>query len=534
LILSTKHPILIADQWVPSAGGEAFQAFNPNTGEALPDQFPVSTWSDCELILEQAARAFDQLRQTPSEILAIFCERYAELLEQHGDELAALAHLETALPVAPRLRNVELPRTINQLKHAAAAIRDESWRLATIDTQLGLRSELAAVGPVVTIGPNNFPFAFNGAAGGDFVAAIAAGNPVIVKAHPSHPGTTLRLTQLALSASQSAGLPIGSIQMLYRLSKSDGLRLVSDRRVAATGFTGGRSSGLALKQACDAAGKLIYLEMSSINPVVLLPGAIAERPQDLQNEFCTSCLMGAGQFCTNPGFVLMVDSPAAQQIVTAIAGQFSQAPAGALLSAGGLQALANSVQQLRNHGAKCLAGGEPAVGQPGFRFQNTLLTITGSQFLSSPEVFQTEMFGAASLVVLAQDLAQLIAILGQLEGNLTGTIYAAKDGSDDDVFRQVATALRPKVGRLIQDKMPTGVAVSAAMNHGGPYPSTGHPGFTAVGIPASLRRFAALHCYDQVRDDRLPVTLRNQNPNGRMWRCIDGQWTQHNVPNSAT
>lgn len=532
--MANTNPILIADLWQSSASADTFQASNPQTGERLPERFPISNWHDCELMLNVAAKAFEQLNELSPQVIATFLEQYAEGLEQHRDELAALAHLETALPLQPRLRDVELPRTIQQLRQAAVAVREGSWRLPTIDTKLNIRSEYSSLGPVVTIGPNNFPFAFNGASGGDFVAAIAAGNPVIIKAHPSHPQTTQRLTQLALAASQSAGLPVGSIQMLYRLAKADGLRLVSDHRVAATGFTGGRESGMALKQACDAAGKLIYLEMSSINPVVLLPGAIRDRAAELTAEFCTSCLMGAGQFCTNPGLVLMVDSPDSRGLLAAMANHFQQAPAGTLLSSSGLKSLESSVAKVIAQGADCLAGGKAATSQPGFRFENTLLSVSAKHFLQASQTFQTEMFGAASLVVLAATFDELISVLNRLEGNLTGTIYASTTGSDDAAYVAIARALRPRVGRLIQNKMPTGVAVSPAMNHGGPYPSTGHPGFTAVGIPAAIRRFAALHCYDQVSDERLPWSLRNRNPQERMWRFIDGVWTQQDVKVTAT
>ncbi len=532
--MAISNPILIADRWQASTGDATFQAYNPNTGEALPDLFPISTWQDCERILDAAASAFEQLRLLDPLSIAKFFELYADSLEQHREELAALAHLETALPLQPRLRDVELPRTYQQLRQAAKAVREGSWRLPTIDTQLNIRSEYASLGPVVTIGPNNFPFAFNGAAGGDFAAAIAAGNPVIIKAHPSHPATTQRLTQLALAASQTAELPEGTIQLIYRLPKADGLKLVSDHRVAATGFTGGRESGIALKQACDVAGKLIYLEMSSINPVVMLPGEIRDRATELTAEFCTSCLMGAGQFCTNPGLVLVIDAPESRAFIGAIAEHLKQAPAGPLLSASGLKSLASSVASLITNGANCLTGGKIATEYPGFRFENTLLSISGNQFLQAPRTYQTEMFGAASLMVIAENLDELVTVLKSLEGNLTGTIYASKTGSDDDAFSAVAGALRTRVGRLIQNKMPTGVAVSPAMNHGGPYPSTGHPGFTAVGIPAAIRRFAALHCYDQVDDKRLPTSLRNKNPNDLMWRSIDGIWTQQDVKATST
>src|ERR1039458_1535460 len=179
-----------------------------------------------------------------------------------------------------------------------------------------------------------------------------------------------------------------------------------------------------------------------------------------------------------------------------------------------------------------LANRLPASGPPpaGDRFANTLLRVGGEQFLSSPEQLQTEAFGNASLVVIVPDAAAAAKVLAHLEGNLTGSIYSDTRGSDDELYAQLAPLLRSRVGRFLNDKMPTGVAVTAAMNHGGPFPATGHPGFTAVGIPASLRRFAMLQCFDNVRPLRLPAALQNKNLNGKMWRLIDGAWSQWDVP----
>ena len=183
---------------------------------------------------------------------------------------------------------------------------------------------------------------------------------------------------------------------------------------------------------------------------------------------------------------------------------------------------------MRQHGAEIVVGGrERAEG--GYSFDNTLLRVDGATFLKSPQALQTEAFGPVSLVVVARDVDQILDILDHVEGNLTGTIYSNRQGSDDALYDRIEPALRARVGRLLNDKMPTGVAVSPAMNHGGPFPATGHPGFTAVGIPASLRRFGMLQCYDNVRPSRLPLALRDKNPNGRMWRLVDGSWNQGDV-----
>ncbi|BBO33740.1 aldehyde dehydrogenase (NADP(+)) [Lacipirellula parvula] len=500
--------ILVDGSWRPSSGTETFQAVNPLTGDTLPAQFPISTWDDCDRALTAAAAAFEVLRETPGDRIAAFFDRYAESLQEHADELVAQAHLESGLPTTPRLRDVELPRTINQLRLAAEAVRDGGWRLPTIDAAANIRSYLAPIGPVCVFGPSNFPFAFGAVAGGDFAAAIAAGNPVIAKAHPLHPETARMLAVLAVEALRDAGLPSATVQLLYHLKPEDGERLVSDHRIAASAFTGSKPSGLRLKRAADDAGKLIFLELSSTNPVVILPGVLAERGPQLATEFCDSALMGGGQFCTNPGIVLLLASEPTEAFIRDVSQQYQARPAGRLMSAGVVAALNASVATLRTAGAALIAEGS-AADTAAFTHANTLLRVSASDWLGQPQTFQTEAFGNASLFVVAASVAEASEVLRALEGNLTGCIYSAKDGSEDADYDALAHVLRPRVGRLLNDKMPTGVAVSPAMNHGGPYPATGNPHFTAVGIPASIRRFTALHCFDNVRQHRLPACLRD-------------------------
>jgi len=524
----TVQPILIDGQWRSGSAGATFRADNPATRQPLPDEYPISSWQDCDDALAAAARAFGVLRSLPGQPFAEFLETYAARIEARQDELVEMAHAESALPRSPRLAGVELPRTTNQLRQAAAAAREGSWALPTIDTRANIRSCLSALGPVWVFGPNNFPFAFGSISGGDFAAAIAAGNPVIAKANSSHPGTTRIFAEEAEAARQATGLPPGTVQLIYRTSHADGEQAVADPRTGATGYTGSRSAGLKLKAAADAAGKPIYLELSSVNPVVVLPGALRERGEKLAEEFTTSCLMGTGQFCTNPGLVLLVQGDATDAFVRQVAERFQAAPVGTLLSRAVETSLRSSLQTLRAAGAQVVVGNTPGGGQ-GYCHANTLLSVSGGQFLRAAEALQTEAFGNCSLLVIAEDIEQLCRALDRLEGNLTGCVYTDTAGSDDADYDRIAPHLRQRVGRLLNDKMPTGVAVSPAMNHGGPYPATGHPGFTAVGIPASLRRFAALQCYDNVRPHRLPPCLQDRNPNGTMWRCIDGCWTQADV-----
>lgn len=524
---TTCQPVLIAGQWREASFKDTYRASDPNRNQAIEREFPISSWDDIDAALDAAAAAAIELRRMPKEKLALFLESFAEKIQANSAALVEAAFEETGLAKSPRLADVELPRTVNQLRLAAAAVRSGDWAHAVIDTKAGIRATFESLGPVCVFGPNNFPFAFNSAAGGDFAAAIAAGNPVIAKANSSHPETTRMLAALAKESIDEVGLPAATVQLIYRTSHADGERMVSDHRCGATGYTGSRGAGLKLKAAADQAGKPIYLELSSVNPVVITPAALAERADKIVDEYLGSVLMGAGQFCTNPGLVLLVKGDSADAFVAAVTSKFSSAPSGTLLSPAVAKSLTKAIETLVGVGAKLLTGGGKS--EPNrCAVANTWLQATGKQFLSDPESFQTEAFGNASLVVVADDIDELVAVIDSLEGNLTGCVYSATQG-DEDVYAKVAFSLTPKVGRLLNDKMPTGVAVSPAMNHGGPYPATGHPGFTAVGIPASIVRFAKLTSYDNVRPGRLPALLQDKNPTGKTWRLIDGAWSTSDV-----
>lgn len=523
------QPVLIDGKWRQSIGTQTFQAVNPKTTEPLRELYPVSPWSEVEEALKVAARVSEEVRHWEGSRFADFLDAYAKIIEDRAGLLVEMANQETGLPVQPRLKDVELPRTINQLRQAAKAARDGSWVEATIDTETNIRSMFGPIGPVVVFGPNNFPYAYNGVAGGDFASAVAAGNPVIGKGHSSHPGTTRLFAEMAQEAATATKMPNGFVQLIYRTSHSDGEKLASSPLVGAIGYTGSRSAGTVLKTAADKVGKPIYLELSSINPVFMLPGAMTERPAVLAEQFASSCLMGVGQFCTNPGLVICVASPQTEEFLKDVTQRFAAAPIGTLLSEGVMKNLHSGIETLVKHGAKLLTGGSTG-GGAGFSCQNTLLRVSGEHFIAEPEALQTEAFGNSSLVVVAANEAELFAIAHCLEGNLTGSVYSANNGGDDELYSKLEITLRQKVGRLLNDKMPTGVAVVASMNHGGPFPATGHPGFTAVGFPTSVRRFGMLQCYDAVRPHRLPPALQDKNPSGKVWRRINGELTQADVP----
>lgn len=523
----TIHKVLLNGKWQDSKATGTFQADDPKLATPISEDYPVSSWEDCEIALDAATRAFEELRAMPRAQIASFLESFADRIEARSAEICELASRETALPVEPRLASIELPRTTGQLRQAAATCRSENWSLPTIDTATNIRSYYAPLGPVAVFGPNNFPLAFGSASGGDFAAAIAAGNPVIAKANSMHPGTTRLLAEEAQKAAEETGMPVGTVQLIYRLAHKDGEQLAKDHRLAAIGYTGSRHAGLKLKEAADSVGKPIYLELSSINPVVVLPGAIDERADEIATELTTSCMMGTGQFCTSPGLVVVQQGDSANALIDSVVDKFNSAPVGTLLSKSGQNGLAAACKTLTDSGAELLCGGNEGAGE-GYSLSNTVLKVDGKTFIANPEQLQTEAFGNATMFVVTDSTEEMNSVLRALEGNLTGCVYSSSNGDDDASYDQVVPFLRQRVGRLLNDKMPTGVAVSPAMNHGGPYPATGHPGFTAVGVPGSLLRFAMLQCFDNVRPHRLPEVLRDENPN-QVWRNVDGEWTQREL-----
>lgn len=523
---------LIAGAWraasVGSEVGQGLRSVSPLDRSAGAELYPRSSWAELSEAADAAWQAFVDPKLADVEARARFLELYADRLQAKLPELAQLAHRETALPYEPRLAQLELPRTINQLRAGATAARTRSWALPTIDAKLDIRSMLAPVGPVLAFGPNNFPFACNAVCGGDFTAAVAVGCPIVAKANPGHPALALALAREGFAALQASDLPPATFQFFFDCAPEDGLRLVRHPRIAAVGFTGSKTAGLAFKEAADAVGKPIFLEMGSVNPVVILPGALAERFDAVVQDYVASCLLGTGQFCTNPGLVFLLAGPSAERFLAQATTAFRNAPNGPLLGERVKEHLEAGVRKLRDAGTELRCGGGPAEG-PGFHFQNTLLSTTGKRFLADPAALQSEAFGNASLVVVCDSETELTAALEACEGSLTGCFVTGKDGSDDAAYRRLEPILRRKVGRLLNDKMPTGVTVSSGTNHGGPFPAAWPPQFTAIGIPGALRRFTTLQCYDNVRQERLPVELRNRNLSPPIFRYLDGEWTTRDV-----
>jgi alpha-ketoglutaric semialdehyde dehydrogenase len=429
------HKILVDGQWRDSSRpAGSLNAMDPETGRYLAEAYPVSTWTDLSEALEAGAGAAAALRKSGPDHVADFLEAFARKIEGRSDRLVETAHLETALPVEPRLKASELPRMLDQLRRAARACRDRSWCRATIDTELNIRSKFAPLGgPVAVFSPNNFPFAFNAVGGGDFAAAVAAGNPVIAKSNPGHPGTTRLFAEAAYEALGETDLPRATVQLLYHFSAEDGLRLVSHPLIGATAFTGSRASGMKLKTAADRAGKPIYLEMSSANPVFILPGALEERGPAIAAELAGSCLLGAGQFCTKPGLVVLIENGKSREFVGLLKKGFEGGEPGYVLGRRILEGLKEATAHLLKSGAELLTGGREMPG-PGLRFEPSFFLVSGGVFLGHPEAFQVESFGALSVLVLTRGLEEMGQVLGHLDGQLTGSIYSDGKGSDEEAY----------------------------------------------------------------------------------------------------
>jgi NADP-dependent aldehyde dehydrogenase len=519
---ASVEPVLVAGTWRPAAAADSFRATDPTTGEPRREVWPVSDWADVEAALEAATAAAVELRRLPPARLGEFLDRYAARLEAIAGELVDLAHAETGLPIRPRLAEAELPRTLDQLRQAAAAAREESWRMATIDTATNLRAAAFGLGPVVVLPPANFPLAYGAVTGGDFAAAIAAGNPVIAKAHPGCPSVSRRAAVEAVAALAETGLPPATVQLLHGIAPADGERLVADARVGATGFTGGQEAGRRLYAAAAAAGRVIWVEMGSLNPVVLLPGAVAARADAIAGELTASVTGSAGQLCTKPGLVFLVDDAAAAEFVAALVERFRALPAQVLLGPAGRDRLVTAVGRLEAAGARRLVGGRDA--GPACTHFPTLLETTATALAADPGAFLVEAFGNATLLVRCRDGADLLHGLACVSGSLAAAIYRSRAAADGPLDAAVTELLLARAGRVVENRMPTGLSVSPALQHGGPWPSAAPPFFSAVGFPGTMLRFARRLCCDGWSQERLPECLRDAPPPGHPWRFVDGGW----------
>ncbi|MDR7286203.1 NADP-dependent aldehyde dehydrogenase [Pseudomonas corrugata] len=505
-----------------ASGTLKLQSVDASTGEALPHDFFQATPEEVDAAAKAAAAAYPAYRSLSAERRAQFLDTIADELDALGDEFVAVVCRETALP-AGRIQG-ERGRTSGQMRLFAKVLRRGDFYGARIDRALPERTPLPrpdlrqyriGLGPVAVFGASNFPLAFS-TAGGDTASALAAGCPVVFKAHAGHMATAEWVAEAILRAAEKTGMPAGVFNMIY--GGGVGEALVKHPAILAVGFTGSLKGGRAL---CDMAAARaqpipVFAEMSSINPVIVLPQALQSRAETVARDLTASVVQGCGQFCTNPGLVIGIRSAQFSAFVQQVAGLINDQPAQTMLNAGTLNSYGKGLDKLLAHaGITHLAGN----AQQGNQAQPQLFKADVSLLLNGDEVLQEEVFGPTTVVVDVADQAQLTAALNGLHGQLTATIIG--DPADFDQFGELTALLEQKVGRILLNGYPTGVEVCDSMVHGGPYPATSDARGTSVGTLA-IDRFLRPVCFQNYPDNLLPDALKNGNPL-RIQRLVDGQ-----------
>ncbi len=510
-----------------------FRAISPLDNRPLDPEFHECALGAVAEALMRAEEAFPVYARITPNARAAFLERIAEEIARTGDALIDRAHRETGLS-AERLVG-ERGRTVNQLRLFAGVVRDGSWCDARIDRamperqplpRLDIRRMLAPLGPVIVFGASNFPLAFS-VAGGDTASALAAGCPVIVKAHRGHPGTSEIVAAAIVRAVEASGLPGGVFSMLHGSGEQIGVALVRHPLARAAGFTGSRAGGRALFDAAASRPEPIpvFAEMSSLNPVFILPGAMRERGEQIALGLKGSVTMGAGQFCTKPGLVFGVGGPDLQAMTEALEKGIRETAPATMLHAGICNAYRSGIDSMAKvPGVVALAMSDAEALPDRTHGEAVLFTTDIDDFLLRPKLHE-EVFGPCTLLVTAGSLSDLVRVAQRMEGQLTATIHATESDLADAA--DLIGILRRKAGRLVLNGYPTGVEVCPAMHHGGPYPATTDERFTSVGT-AAIQRWARPVCFQNFPAALLPEELRDENPCGLV-RMIDGKFTLASV-----
>ena len=511
-----------------ATGTATFRSYNPSTGTDNDFLFHKATTEEVNRAAEKAAAAFPVYSGRSGIEKAIFLEAIANGIQDAGAALVETCTSETGLPAA-RIEG-ERARTVGQLRMFASLLREGSWVDARIDTAIPDRTPLpkadlrmmqVALGPVVVFGASNFPLAFS-VAGGDTASALAAGCPVIVKAHGAHPATSSLVGKIIRTAASSCALPDGVFSLLFGDGTVTGMQLVKHPLVRAVGFTGSYRAGKAI---FDAAAQRpepipVYAEMGSTNPVFILPGAMRERGETIAAGYAGSVTLGVGQFCTNPGMLFYRNDEGTifkDQLKT----QFEKTSGGVMLA----PPIAKSYQDgvtghLAVAGVEVIASGNTTDNKNGNTGTPVLLGTSAVVFNRHAELGE-EIFGPASMVVPTDSREEMLEIARNLRGHLTCTIH----GTEEELpgYRDLIQVLQQKAGRLVFNNFPTGVEVCSAMVHGGPFPSTTDSKTTSVGT-AAINRFTRPVCYQNMPADLLPDELKNNNPLN-IYRLVDNERT---------
>lgn len=508
---------------------QTFHAENPVDGSVLGPAYRNVSGKLVARAAELAEQAFDYYRAAPVPQRARFLELAADEIDAVGAAAAERAHLETGLPMA-RLAG-EVARTTGQLRLFAATLREGSWNGARVDHAIpdrqparrpDIRARRVPLGPVAVFAASNFPLAFS-VAGGDTASALAAGCPVVVKAHEAHPGTSEIVAAAVTRAVAAAGLPAGVFSMIYADGPTAGVELVRHPAITAVGFTGSRAVGLALVAAAAARPVPIpvHAEMSSVNPVFLLPGRLSSAASDVAAAFAGSLTLGVGQFCTNPGIVIGIDGPDLDRFVAAAAEAVTGTAAAPMLTRRIASSYRSGAERLAEHSGTSVVARGPAPDQETWGSAE-LVATTSDSFLTYRDL-QNEVFGATSLVVRAGSAEQMLAVARSLEGQLTAAVHA-ESPVDDPLAARLIPVLERKVGRILFNGWPTGVEVVHSMVHGGPFPATSDSRTTSVGTLA-MDRFLRPVAYQDVPDSLLPSAVRDSNPDSLL-RLVDGTYTR--------
>lgn len=533
-MINLQGKLIIGGTWVQGSGETTF-VISPLTQEPLEPGFHQASLEQTRLAAQAAADAFPDYAQTSPAQRATFLETIALKIEALGEELLFRANQETGLPLT-RLTG-ERARTCSQLRLFAEVVREGSWVDARIDTALpdrtplprpDLRRMLIPLGPVVVFGSSNFPLAFS-VAGGDTASALAAGNPVIVKAHSGHPGTSEMVASAILAAIQDCGMPSGVFSMLHGRGETIGLELVRQPSVKAVGFTGSHTAGRALFDAAASRPDPIpvFAEMASLNPVFALPRLLEERGSAFAKGLFDSVTLGGGQFCTKPGLIFGVEGPAWKNMLEEFGRLVAQGSATTMLNAGIFQSYKDAKAELCGRkGVHILAASTRASDPDKTESLPAAGLISGDEFLADPACGEIEVFGPFCLFVAAKSAVQLLEISRQLNGQLTATIHYS--GEDDVLVKSLLQSATQRSGRIIFNGFPTGVEVCPSMHHGGPYPATSDTRFTSVGTAAMLR-FARPICLQNSPETLLPEELRSGNPRNIM-RLVNNELTRKALP----
>jgi alpha-ketoglutaric semialdehyde dehydrogenase len=511
-----------------NAGEKKMYAFSTVLKNNLPGEFSIATEQEINEAISKATSAFEIYKQISFIERGKFLDTIADEIMQLGDALIERAHLESGLPEA-RITG-ERGRTVGQLKLFAALLREGSFVEAIIDTALperkplprsDLRRMMHPIGPVAVFAASNFPLAFS-TAGGDTASALAAGCPVIVKAHSSHLGTNELVATAIINAAEKCNLPDGVFSSLIGAGSQLGQQLVKHPQIKAVGFTGSFRGGMALLKAAINEREEpipVYAEMSSINPVLVLPNKIQQDADAVTAQLSASITLGVGQFCTNPGLLFVVKDEKTDRFIQKLAQALQQVLPATMLNQTICSAYYTERQQLLStQGVEAIWTGDE--GREDYKGSPSLFKTSANNFVDNSSL-QNEVFGPSSLVVLCENEKELQSVLKSLHGQLTATVI----GTPDDLkqFQSCIDLLIERVGRVIYNGVPTGVEVCHAMMHGGPFPSTTFVHFTSVGTEA-IKRFLRPVCYQDCPQEFLPDALKDENPLHIM-RKLNGEFT---------